>query len=156
MRTAAAGMRHFNAPKSQWFNAVRLAARQLSLTAFQLPDGSVTTGYQLLTQQPASWTGMEPFYAPVRFSIDAKVRADKFEDVAAPGWFLAPNAPHNADVPYVWNGHRHVDAPGGMQVFLDRAYATRTRQADTTTLPWMARRHCRLLRLYHRRRRPLA
>ena len=116
-------MRHGNAPKASWFDAARLATYQLQLTAFQLADTSVTTGSELLTKQVASWVGIEAFWTPVRFHENQAVRADKFADVAVKGFYVGP-CPTNPTNAWVYDGRRHREASGGLQVFGDFVYNT--------------------------------
>ena len=118
-RTAICGMRHGpGGRKSDWFDAMRDAVYKEERYVTRRPsyDDKNISAYERLTGSIPSYDLVLAFRTPVRFWVDPETRQDKLDEKARAGFFMGVS-PTNGDAAYVWDGHRHCTAGGGIQLF---------------------------------------
>ena len=105
-------MRHGEAPRSQWFNAMMHALDvECTLVSRMHGTGPNISGYERLGLGVPHIDDLFPFYAPSRFALDKDARADKWQERSAPGFWVG------RDIDFVmkgkkgagifWDGHIH-------------------------------------------------
>ena len=69
------------------------------------------------------------FYTPVRWYVDKSQRDNNWDEIARAGWYVGLS-PENSTAPYVWDGHAHFTAGGGIQFFESFIYDSTARSND--------------------------
>ena len=105
-------MRHAEAPKTQWFNAMASALDcECTLVSRMHGTGPNISGYERIGLGVPDVSDMYPFYAPSRIALDKDARPDKWVERSAPAFWTGRNIDFvmrgKTGAGIFWDGHIH-------------------------------------------------